>query len=112
VTGVRDGRPMLADGGVRDVANVIWCTGFVSEFGWIDLPVLDRDGEPRHGCGVVRSEPGLYFVGLFFLCAGASALIGGAGRDALRIARHIAAQRTSGGRPGRTVSQTSEKPPN
>ena len=26
--GVRDGKPMLADGEVLDVANVIWCTGY------------------------------------------------------------------------------------
>ena len=92
MTGVRDGLPVLADGEVLDVANVIWCTGFVPDFGWIDLPVFDRDGEPRHDRGVVRSEPGLYFIGLFFLSAGSSSLIGGVGRDARHIARHITAR--------------------
>jgi putative flavoprotein involved in K+ transport len=91
VTGVRDGRPILADGAVLDVANVVWCTGFAPDFGWIHLPVFDRDGEPRHERGVIRSEQGLYFVGLFFLFAGSSSLIGGVGRDARHIARHIAA---------------------
>ena len=28
VAGVRDGRPVLEDGRVLDVANVVWCTGF------------------------------------------------------------------------------------
>ena len=28
VTGVKDGKPMLDDGHVLDVANVLWCTGF------------------------------------------------------------------------------------
>jgi putative flavoprotein involved in K+ transport len=93
VIGVRDGLPMLADGGAPDVANVIWCTGFVSDFSWIDLPAFDPDGEPRHERGVVRSEPGLYFIGLFFLYAGTSSLIGGVDRDAQYIARHLAAQR-------------------
>ena len=97
VTGVRDGLPMLADGGVLDVANVIWCTGFVPDFSWIDLPVFDQDGEPRHERGVVRSEPGLYFIGLFFLSAGSSSLIGGVGRDARHIARQIASRRAEGG---------------
>ena len=29
-TGVVDGKPVLADGRVLDVANVVWCTGFAS----------------------------------------------------------------------------------
>ena len=92
VTGVRDGLPMTADGGVLDVATVIWCTGFVPDFHWIDLPVFDADGSLRHTRGVVRSEPGLYFIGLFFLSAASSSLIGGVRRDAQHIARHIAHQ--------------------
>lgn len=92
MTGVRDGLPMLADGVVLAPANVIWCTGFVPDFSWIDLAALDPDGEPRHERGVVRSEPGLYFIGLFFLSSGSSSLIGGVGRDAWHIARHIASQ--------------------
>lgn len=36
--GVQDGHPLLEDGRVLDVANVIWCTGFRQDFGWIDLP--------------------------------------------------------------------------
>ena len=89
VAGARDGLPMLADGEVLDVANVVWCTGFVSDFGWIDVPAFDGNGEPQHDRGVVRSEPGLYFIGLFFLSAGSSSLIGGVGTDARRISRHI-----------------------
>ena len=44
--GVRDGLPVLEDGRVLDVANVIWCTGFRPDFSWIDLPVFDDDGAP------------------------------------------------------------------
>src|SRR5262249_23068126 len=40
VTDVRNGRPLLEDGRVLDVANVIWCTGFHPGFSWIDLPVF------------------------------------------------------------------------
>ena len=92
VAGVRDGLPALDDGRVLDVATVIWCTGFGYDFSWIDLPVFDPDGEPRHVRGVVRSEPGLYFVGLFFLSAGTSSLIGGVGRDARHLTRQIASR--------------------
>jgi putative flavoprotein involved in K+ transport len=97
-TGVRGGLPVLADGRDLEVANVIWCTGFVPDFAWIDLPVLAEDGSPVHDRGIVRSEPGLYFVGLFFLFAASSSLVGGVGRDAEHIARHIAS-RDPNGRP-------------
>src|SRR5262249_31028157 len=62
VAGVRDGRPVLEDGRVLDVANVVWCTGFHPGFDWIDLPVFDGRGEPRHTRGIVAESPGLYFV--------------------------------------------------
>jgi putative flavoprotein involved in K+ transport len=92
VAGVRDGRPLLDDGRVLDVANVIWCTGFGKDVSWIELPVTGEDGWPEQERGVVESSPGLYFVGLPFLYAFASMLIGGVGRDAERVAEHIAAR--------------------
>jgi putative flavoprotein involved in K+ transport len=91
VTGVRDGRPVLEDGEVLDVANVIWCTGFGKDLGWIGFPVAGEDGWPEQRRGVVESSPGLYFVGLPFLQAFGSMLVGGVGRDAERVAAHIAA---------------------
>jgi putative flavoprotein involved in K+ transport len=84
--GVANGRPQLEDGRVLDVANVIWCTGFHPGFSWIELPVIDDQGRPRHTGGVVESEPGLYFVGLHFAFAASSAMIHGVSRDAARIA--------------------------
>jgi putative flavoprotein involved in K+ transport len=38
VAGVRDGYPLLADGTVRRVSGVVWCTGFDMGQSWIDLP--------------------------------------------------------------------------
>lgn len=90
--GARDGRPLLEDGRVLDVANVIWCTGFDPGLSWIDLPIFDGHGEPRHERGIVAGEPGLYFVGLPFLYAASSSMIHGVGRDARRIAVAIAAR--------------------
>jgi putative flavoprotein involved in K+ transport len=92
VVGVRDGRPVLADDRTLDVGNVIWCTGFHPGFSWIQLPVLEDDGLPRHERGVVASEPGLYFVGLRFLYGMTSDTVNGVGRDAEWIARAIAAR--------------------
>ncbi|MFG1817654.1 flavin-containing monooxygenase [Kribbella sp. NPDC049174] len=95
ITGVRDGLPLHADGQTLDVTTVIWCTGFVPDYSWIQLPVFEPDGRPRHDRGLVRSEPGLAFIGLFFQSAGTSSLIGGVGRDARRIARHLTSRRTT-----------------
>jgi putative flavoprotein involved in K+ transport len=92
VVGVQDGRPMLEDGRVLDVANVIWCTGFRTDFGWIDLPAFDEDGRPKHDRGVVESEPGLYFVGLIFQYSASSDVLPGVGRDAEHVVRQIAAR--------------------
>lgn len=89
--GVQERLPLLEDGRVLDVANVIWCTGFQPDFSWIDLPVLGEDG-PIHERGVVTKEPGLYFVGLPFLYAASSAQIHGVARDAERIAKEIASR--------------------
>jgi len=94
VTGVRDGKPLLADGRVLDVANVIWCTGFHPGLSWIDLPtpVNGEDGEPAHERGIVPGEPGFYFVGLHFLYSFSSTMIHGVARDAERIADTIQAR--------------------
>jgi putative flavoprotein involved in K+ transport len=90
--GARGGRPVLDDGRDLEVANVLWCTGSVPDFDWIDLLVLAEAGGPVHDRGIVGSEPGLYFVGLVFQTALASSLVGGVGRDAEHIAEHIAAR--------------------
>jgi putative flavoprotein involved in K+ transport len=85
VAGAREGKPVLEDGRVLDVSNVIWCTGFEPGFSWLDLDV-HGDLEPRHDAGVARDIPGLYFLGLMFLYAGSSAMVHGVSRDAARIA--------------------------
>lgn len=89
VVGVEDGRPLLADGRVVDVANVVWCTGFQQAFDWIDLPVFDDHGWPEELRGVVDRAPGLFFCGLAFQSAASSMLIRGAARDAAYVAKRI-----------------------
>lgn len=88
VKGVKEGKPLLENGEIPEVKNVIWCTGFYPRFSWIDLPVF-KDEEPIHERGVVTSERGLYFVGLHFLFAFSSGMIQGVGRDAKHVAEVI-----------------------
>lgn len=91
--GVADGMPLLDDGRVVEVTNVVWCTGFRNDYGWIRFPLpLDEDGFPAQYRGAVPSLPGLYFVGLLFLHSFSSMLIVGADRDGKRVAKHIAAR--------------------
>jgi putative flavoprotein involved in K+ transport len=102
--GVENGRPMLSDGRVLDVRNVIWCTGFRPDFSWIDLPIeFGDDGYPVQYKGAVASSPGLYFAGLPFLHSFASMLITGSARDSEGIARQIL-----GGRIANAADPTAE----
>jgi putative flavoprotein involved in K+ transport len=89
VVAVREGFPLLEDGRVLEVENVIWCNGYDPALSWIDLPIFDQLGEPLHEAGVVQSAPGLYFVGRMFLYAASSVMVHGVGRDAARIVRAI-----------------------
>jgi putative flavoprotein involved in K+ transport len=90
VSGVLSGKPQVEDGRSLPAEGVIWATGFRLDFKWIDLPVFDEDGYPRHQRGIVQGAPGLYFVGLPFQTALISALLGGVGVDAAYIVGQIA----------------------
>ena len=94
VAGARDGKPLLADGRVLDVTNVLWCTGFHAGLSWVSLPGLrfDAHNEPVHTRGIVPDEPGFYFVGLHFLYSLSSTMIHGIARDAEYIADTVAAR--------------------
>jgi putative flavoprotein involved in K+ transport len=88
---VRDGRPVV-DGSPRDVATVVWATGFRQTFDWIHLPILNDEGWPRELRGVVDDAPGLFFCGLAFQYAFSSMVLPGVGRDAAFVADRIAAR--------------------
>ncbi len=94
VVGTKDGKPTLDDGRELEVANVLWCTGFRPDYGWIDLPIFDEHDWPLQHRGVVDSAPGVYFLGLPFQYAFTSMLVAGAGRDA--AVRHRADGVSSG----------------
>lgn len=100
VAGVDGGKPVLAEGRVLDVSNVIWCTGFRPDYGWIQLPIFGADGYPEEERGVVTSAPGIYFVGLLFQYGFTSMLVLGAGRDAEHVVDRLAAR---AGEPGQAT---------
>ncbi|MEV6826009.1 NAD(P)/FAD-dependent oxidoreductase [Amycolatopsis sp. NPDC051102] len=70
------------------IGSVIWATGYRLDFSWVDLPIFDEWGYPRHDEGVTV-HPGLYAVGLPWLTSAASAVFVGAGADAAHIVEHI-----------------------
>ena len=70
------------------ITSVIWCTGYGTDFRWIDIPVFDDRGQPRHRQGITEI-PGLYFLGLPFLAKMSSSFLFGVGEDAERLAAHI-----------------------
>jgi putative flavoprotein involved in K+ transport len=88
-TGARDGRPLLDDGRVVEVASIVWCTGFQQRFDWIALPIFDERGWPVEYRGVTDGAPGLYFCGLSFQYAFSSMMLPGVGRDAAYVAEQI-----------------------
>lgn len=89
VVGILDGLPQLDDGRVLDVTNVIWCTGFHHDYPWIELPGFDEHGSPLHSRGVSTVVPGLFFIGLQYQYALASASLWGVVRDAAYVVKQL-----------------------
>lgn len=83
--------PLELDLTSGEIATVIWATGFVPDYSWLDIDVLDRRGRIRHDGGVVTGSPGLYVIGLNFLRRRKSSFIHGAEDDARDLVSHLAA---------------------
>jgi putative flavoprotein involved in K+ transport len=90
LVGARDGRPLLADDSVHDVATVVWCTGFRPDFRWVEPATIDEQGWPVQERGLATGAPGLYFLGLPFQFGFTSMLVLGADRDAGFVADAVA----------------------
>ncbi|WP_448002884.1 flavin-containing monooxygenase [Agromyces bauzanensis] len=89
VTGVQDGNPVVTGDRVLDVANVIWCTGYTEDLGWMDVPAFDDDGRLVQRHGVVTPVPGLYVIGQEGMHSMMSATLPGAAHDAAYLARKM-----------------------
>lgn len=83
--------PTELDLRANDVTSVVFCIGFRSNFRFVEVPVFDERGYPRHRRGVSEA-PGLYFLGLPWLHTWGSGRMAGVGRDAQHVVQHIVAQ--------------------
>lgn len=86
------GEPLAVDYEEENIRSVIWCTGYRSDFSWIEVPVFDGNGYPGHERGVTGVQ-GLYFLGLPWLYTWGSGRFSGVARDAAYLADYIATQK-------------------
>ena len=102
-TGVADGKPMLEDGQVLDVANVYPATGFARTIAGSTSRVSSATTAGRSvPVGSSPAASGLYFLGVPFQWAFASMNVFGVGRDAKYVVDHVAGHATERG-PERTM---------
>jgi len=78
----------FTDGTTLNAGIVVWATGYRSDYSWVDIPGVARDGKVAHRRGVT-DVPGLYFVGLTWQHTRGSALLGFVHDDAAYLAGHI-----------------------
>ena len=103
-----DGRTVrFADGStLPGVGVVVWATGYRSDYGWIDIPGVVREGHVVHRRGVTE-VPGLYFLGLSWQHTRGSALLGFVNQDAAYLADQIAPHYRAGTRLETGVTESS-----
>ncbi len=88
-TRVEDNPPLGLDLAKGAISTVIWASGYRPDYSWLELPVFDRKGMIIHDGGIVLRAPGVYLMGMQFLRRRKSALIDGAGDDALDLSDHL-----------------------
>lgn len=86
-------RPILSlDLAEAGIGTIIWATGFLADYGWMQVDAFDESGKPKHQRGV-SSEPGIYFLGLPWQSRRGSSFIWGVWHDAKYVADQIVIQR-------------------
>ncbi len=104
-TRVPESTRLQLDLGRGEIRTIVWATGFRPDYGWLDVPVVDRKGHLRHDGGVVDS-PGLYALGLPVLRRRKSTFIHGIEDDAREVIDHLT--RYLGGRARATLTPGQE----
>ena len=79
---------------LHDVGTIVWATGFVPDWPWLDEQWLDARGAVVHEGGIV-DERGLYVLGLPILRQRSSNFISGVGVDAAQLAEQLVASLVS-----------------
>jgi putative flavoprotein involved in K+ transport len=85
---------------------VVWATGYRSDYAWIHVPGVVREGHVVHRRGVTE-VPGLYFLGLSWQHTRGSALLGFVNDDAAYLADRIG---TSLGTAGSAAAGVTRQP--
>ena len=80
--------PSSVDLKAAGIKTVLWATGYKRTYPWLQVPVLDENGEVEH-TGGVTPEPGLYVLGLMLMRRRKSTFVDGVGQDAAELASHI-----------------------
>lgn len=70
------------------ITSIVWCIGFRMNFSWVEAPVFDDRGLPRHHRGITEQD-GLYFLGLPWLHSWGSGRFSGIARDSEHVAEAI-----------------------
>ena len=82
----------------REIAVVIFTSGFRPDYSWIDMPIADEMGFPLCVDGVSTVADGLHFCGVHFMRCRRSSLLFGVGEDAKIVARAMAREAASAAR--------------
>ncbi len=79
------------------ISAVVWCTGFVRDDRWVEVPIFDGRGHPVHRRGVT-AVPGMYLLGLPWQHTWGSGRFSGVGDDAAHLGDRIVRAMRSGTR--------------
>ncbi|MFJ1311861.1 FAD-dependent oxidoreductase [Agrobacterium sp. P15N1-A] len=89
LTGFDGGMVVFEDGSTEEVRTIVWATGYVDDFRWIEIEgATGGNGDAIHREGV-SPVGGLYFVGRAWQRNRASGLIAGVGDDASFVVDHL-----------------------
>jgi putative flavoprotein involved in K+ transport len=91
---------------LEDVGVVVWATGYRSDYAWIHIPGVVREGHVVHRRGVTGVS-GLYFLGLSWQHTRGSALLGFVNDDAAYLGDRIA---TGPGTAGSATEGVAQQP--
>jgi putative flavoprotein involved in K+ transport len=94
--------PATLDLHAAGIRTVLWATGHRRTYPWLQVPVLDGDGEIRNHRGITPVA-GVYVLGQRFQHRRSSSFIGGVGLDARFVADHITADHMRRQEPSRAL---------